>query len=83
MKMPRPWKFAKSADFHRRLEKSRQKGSAFPAFPQALFKKFTGIDDPYEPPVRPELVMKTVGKKPEEIGREIYSYMNASGFLKR
>ena len=42
---------------------------------------FTGVDDPYEAPVEPEIVLNTVGHTPEENAREIVGYLEAHGFL--
>ncbi|HHE72024.1 MAG TPA: bifunctional sulfate adenylyltransferase/adenylylsulfate kinase [Chloroflexi bacterium] len=44
-------------------------------------KGFTGIDDPYEPPVNPEIVLHTVGNNPEENARTIIAYLEEQGFL--
>jgi sulfate adenylyltransferase len=44
-------------------------------------KNFTGIDDPYEKPVDPEIVADTVNNKPEENAREIIEYLKKEGFL--
>lgn len=35
--------------------------------------RFTGVDDPYEPPLQPDLVLQTVGTTPEENARRIIS----------
>ena len=43
---------------------------------------FTGIDDPYEPPVQPELVIDTVEKSAEDNARLIISYLAEKGYLK-
>jgi sulfate adenylyltransferase len=45
-------------------------------------KNFTGIDDPYEAPVQPEIVIDTVGKTAEDNARSIISYLVERGFLK-
>lgn len=45
-------------------------------------KNFTGIDDPYEPPVQPELELETVRNSPEENARAIVDYLSERGFLK-
>lgn len=45
-------------------------------------KNFTGIDDPYEPPVQPELVLETIDKPAEENARLIIEYLLGRGFLK-
>ncbi|MCS6887810.1 bifunctional sulfate adenylyltransferase/adenylylsulfate kinase [Chloroflexus sp.] len=42
---------------------------------------FTGIDDPYEPPVNPELVLTTTDVTPEENARKIIRYLEEKGFL--
>lgn len=38
-------------------------------------KGFTGIDDPYEPPDHPEIVVDTVANTPEENARKILDYL--------
>jgi sulfate adenylyltransferase len=42
---------------------------------------FTGVDDPYEPPVDPELVLNTVKATAEDNARKIVQYLEDSGFL--
>ena len=44
-------------------------------------KNFTGIDDPYEEPVEPEITLKTVGVSPRENGRKIIEYLIDVGYL--
>ena len=44
-------------------------------------KNFTGIDDPYEAPIEPEVRVETVGKTPKENAREIIDYLMNVGFL--
>ncbi len=44
-------------------------------------KNFTGIDDPYEKPIEPEVRVQTVGKTPKENAREIIDYLIGVGFL--
>lgn len=44
-------------------------------------KNFTGIDDPYEEPIEPEIHVKTVGKTPKENAREIIDYLIGIGYL--
>ena len=46
-------------------------------------KGFTGIDDPYEEPLNPEIVVETVGKTPEENARTIIGFLEGCGFLQR
>ena len=44
-------------------------------------KGFTGIDDPYEEPINPEVVLDTVDSTPEENARKIIAYLRERGFL--
>lgn len=44
-------------------------------------KGFTGIDDPYEAPINPELTLVGAGVTPEENARKIIAYLEAQGFL--
>jgi adenylylsulfate kinase len=44
-------------------------------------KDFTGIDDPYEPPLNPEVEINTVGMAPEESAYRILEEMQARGYL--
>ena len=45
-------------------------------------KNFTGIDDPYEPPVQPELELETTLNSAEDNARLIVAYLTNRGFLK-
>ncbi|GAB4109574.1 MAG: bifunctional sulfate adenylyltransferase/adenylylsulfate kinase [Acidobacteriota bacterium] len=45
-------------------------------------KGFTGIDDPYEAPEHPELVLDTVVHTPEQNARRIIEYLVERGFLR-
>ena len=55
--------------------------------PKGLYKKarageikgFTGIDDPYEPPEKPELVLDAATKSPETLADEVIAHLQASG----
>lgn len=42
---------------------------------------FTGIDDPYEPPLAPELVLHTTDATPEQSARAVIAYLEREGFL--
>lgn len=42
---------------------------------------FTGIDDPYEPPVRPDLVLRTTDCLPEDNARRVLALLVERGFL--
>jgi sulfate adenylyltransferase len=44
-------------------------------------KGFTGVDDPYEAPVDPELVLDTVKHTPEQNARRIIAFLEQRGFL--
>lgn len=42
---------------------------------------FTGVDDPYEAPVNPEITLNTVDFNPEENAHKIVAFLEARGFL--
>jgi sulfate adenylyltransferase len=42
---------------------------------------FTGVDDPYEEPVNPEITLYTVKSSPEDNARIIVNYLEERGFL--
>jgi sulfate adenylyltransferase len=44
-------------------------------------KGFTGIDDPYEAPIDPEIVVDTVDVTPQENAQKIITYLQERGFL--
>ena len=58
--------------------------------PKGLYKKarageikgFTGIDDPYEPPMNPEIVIDTEAMNPREAAASVLDYLNSAGILK-
>ena len=58
--------------------------------PKGLYKKarageikgFTGIDDPYEAPTAPELVLDSDGKGIEALADEVIAYLEKQGLLK-
>ena len=45
-------------------------------------KGFTGIDDPYEEPLQPELVLNTEEVTPEENAHKIIEYIRERGFIR-
>src|SRR5690242_2113288 len=59
--------------------------------PKGLYKKarageikgFTGIDDPYEEPERPEVVIDTERTPPEEAARQVMAYLGSADRLGR
>jgi sulfate adenylyltransferase len=44
-------------------------------------KYFTGIDDPYEPPLSPEIRLNTVDDTPEDCAYQIIQYMLDAGYI--
>ncbi len=44
-------------------------------------KEFTGISDPYEEPLNPEITINTVDFEPAESAETILSYLEQNGFL--
>jgi sulfate adenylyltransferase len=42
---------------------------------------FTGVDDPYEQPINPEITLKGYGATPEENAHIIVRYLEEQGFL--
>lgn len=57
--------------------------------PKGLYKKarrgeikgFTGVDDPYEPPLNPDLVVKTAEDSPQVIAEQLIDFLVERGFL--
>ena len=55
--------------------------------PKGMYKKarageikgFTGIDDPYEAPLNPEIVLKGAEKSPEALADEVIAYLKQTG----
>ena len=45
-------------------------------------QNFTGIDDPYEPPLKPELALNTIANSAKENAIMIVQYLTERGFLK-
>lgn len=48
---------------------------------QGLITGFTGVDDPYEVPVNPEITLDTVNFTPEQNAVKIIRYLEANGYL--
>jgi len=42
---------------------------------------FTGVDDPYEPPIDPEITLKGFGATPEENAHIVIKYLEEQGYL--
>jgi adenylylsulfate kinase len=59
--------------------------------PKGLYKKarageikgFTGIDDPYEEPLAPELVVDSATRPPDELAAEVVAWLERSGTIPR
>jgi adenylylsulfate kinase len=57
--------------------------------PKGLYKKaragqlkgFTGIDDPYEPPLKPEVTVDATSTSPQEAAAQLLEYLQAQGIL--
>jgi adenylylsulfate kinase len=58
--------------------------------PKGLYKKaragqikgFTGIDDPYEAPEKPEILIETEKTSAEDAAKQILAYLEKGGYLK-
>lgn len=46
-----------------------------------LIPAFTGVSDPYEPPVAPQLVVDTASMSPDEAAHEILLYLEKEGYI--
>jgi adenylyl-sulfate kinase len=44
-------------------------------------KQFTGIDDPYEEPINPEVLVNTEQETPQESTQKILDYMRRQGYI--
>jgi adenylylsulfate kinase len=59
--------------------------------PKGLYKKaragelkgFTGIDDPYEAPQKPELVLDSASKSAEDLADEVIAYLRRTGKIQK
>ena len=49
---------------------------------EGLIKNFTGVDDPYEPPVNPEVHIRTDKEDPITSAMKILTYLIEQGFIK-
>ena len=68
----RRWKSARQRDTKGMYAKARR----------GEIKGFTGIDDPYEPPLHPEITLNTTSHTPEENAGQILDYLIRKGFVK-
>jgi adenylylsulfate kinase len=59
--------------------------------PKGLYKKarageiknFTGIDDPYEEPLTPELTVDSATRRPDELAAEVVAWLERAGKIPR
>ncbi len=49
---------------------------------QGKIKNFTGVSDPYEPPLKPELEVRTDRETPRQSAQKIFDYLIANNYLK-
>ncbi len=49
---------------------------------QGLVKGFTGVDDPYIPPISPELLIDTSESAPAEAAQEVLLYLAEQGYIR-
>ncbi len=42
---------------------------------------FTGVDDPYEPPIEPEITLQGFGATPEDNARKVVAYLEQQGYI--
>jgi adenylylsulfate kinase len=50
---------------------------------RGVVKQFTGIDDPYEEPEHPEIILETDQVNLEECAEEILNFLEARGLVSR
>jgi len=59
--------------------------------PKGLYKRarageirnFTGIDDPYEEPAAPEIVVDSAARRPAELAAEVIAWLETKGIVRR
>ncbi len=44
-------------------------------------KNFTGVDDPYEPPLNPEIRIETVDCTPEQNAHKVFEWLRSEGYI--
>jgi adenylyl-sulfate kinase len=44
--------------------------------------EFTGVSDPYEPPLSPEVRLDTDGKTPQQSAQELLTYLESAGWVR-
>lgn len=48
---------------------------------KGIIKEFTGVSDPYEVPVNPEIILDTTNMTPDEAAQEILLYLENKGYI--
>ncbi|WP_448383186.1 bifunctional sulfate adenylyltransferase/adenylylsulfate kinase [Desulfosoma sp.] len=61
---------------------SRDRKGLYAKARAGLIKGFTGIDDPYEPPQAPEVIIDTTELTPDEAAQEVLLYLERAGYIK-
>ena len=61
----------------------RDKKGLYDKAKRGLITGFTGVDDPYEAPVDPEVTLDTVNRTVEENARSIIAFLEEKGFLQQ
>ena len=61
---------------------SRDVKGMYAAARRGAIKNFTGIDDPYEAPVKPEITLETTQASAEDNARRIVAVLDERGFVK-
>ncbi|ROQ91138.1 sulfate adenylyltransferase [Desulfosoma caldarium] len=61
---------------------SRDRKGLYAKARAGLIKGFTGIDDPYEPPSAPEVLIDTTELTPDEAAQEVLLYLERAGYIK-
>ena len=62
---------------------SRDVKGLYAAARQGKIKGFTGVDDPYEPPLDPDLVLDTVNESPAANATRVIERLREEGLLRR
>ena len=61
---------------------SRDRKGLYAKARAGLIKGFTGVDDPYEPPSHPEVIIDTTDLTPDEAAQEILLRLERTGYIK-
>lgn len=61
---------------------SRDRKGLYKKARAGLIQGFTGVNDPYEIPERPELVIDTTEMSPDECAQEVMLYLEREGYIK-